>query len=71
MIPSKKPTAEQIKADKIGKAVYNPVLKDVIGSCPTLEQVAAMINEPTKSRGVEKDFAAMVNKKYRTSQTKK
>ncbi len=51
MIPSKKPTAEQIKADKIGKAAYNPVLKDLIGSRPTLEQVEAMINEPMKSRG--------------------
>ncbi len=39
VIPSKKPTAAQIKADKIGKAAYNPVVKDLIGSRPTLEKV--------------------------------
>jgi hypothetical protein len=32
VIPTKKPSAEQIKADKIGKAAYNPVLKDLMGS---------------------------------------
>jgi hypothetical protein len=36
VIPSKKPTVAQIKADKIGKAAYNLVVKDLIGSCPTL-----------------------------------
>jgi hypothetical protein len=39
VIPSKKPTAAQIKADKIGNAAYNPVLKKLMGSRPTLEQV--------------------------------
>ena len=61
MIPSKKPTAAQ--ADEIGKAAYNPVVKDLIGSHPTLEKVEEMINEPMKSRGTKKDYAAMVKKK--------
>ncbi len=36
VIPSKKPTAVQIKADKIDKAAYNPVVQDSMGSRPTL-----------------------------------
>ena len=56
MIPSKKPTATQIKEDKIGKAAYNPVVKDLIGSRPTLEQTEKMITESRKSRGKEIDF---------------
>ncbi len=44
----------QFKADKIGKAAYNPVVKDLIGSRPTLEKVEEMINEPMKSRGIKK-----------------
>jgi hypothetical protein len=72
VIPSKKPTAAQIKADKIGKAAYNPVLKDLMGSRPTLEQVEEMINEPSmKKRGKQIDVLAMLNKKYRTPATKK
>ena len=54
VIPSKKPSAAQIKADKIGKAAYNPVLKDLMGSRPTLEQVEEMINEPRKQRETKK-----------------
>ncbi len=50
VIPSKKPTAGQIKADQIGKAAYNPVLKDLMGCRPTSEQVETMINEPMKTR---------------------
>jgi hypothetical protein len=46
VIQSKKPTAAQIKADEIGKAAYNPVLKDLMGSHPTLEQDKAMTDEP-------------------------
>ncbi len=38
VIPSKKPTAAKTKADKIGKAAYNPVVKNLMGSRPTLEQ---------------------------------
>jgi hypothetical protein len=72
VIPSKKPTAAQIKADKIGKAAYNPVVKDLMGSRPTLEQVEEMINEPSmKKRGKQIDVLAMLNKKYRTPATKK
>jgi transposase InsO family protein len=72
VIPSKKPTAAQIKADKVGKAAYNPVLKDLMGSRPTLEQVEQMINEPSmKKRGKQIDILAMLNKKYRTPATKK
>jgi hypothetical protein len=72
VIPSKKPTAAQIKADKIGKAAYNPVLKDLMGSRPTLEQVEEMINEPSmKKRGKQIDVLAMLNKKFRTPATKK
>jgi hypothetical protein len=56
VIPSKKPTAAQIKADKIGKAAFNPVVKDLIGSRPTLEQVEKMISEPMKQRGKQIDF---------------
>jgi hypothetical protein len=66
VIPSKKPTAAQIKADKIGKAAYNPVLKDLMGSRPTLEQVESMIDEPMKQRGKQIDFLTMLNKKFRT-----
>ena len=73
VIPSKKPTAALIKADKIGKAAYNPVLKDLMGSRPTLEQVETIINEPKKVRGnrTERDYAAMMLKTYRTPATKK
>jgi hypothetical protein len=72
VIPSKKPTAAQIKADKVGKAAYNPVLKDLMGSRPTLEQVEQMINEPSmKKRGKQIDVLAMLNKKFRTPATKK
>ena len=73
VIPSKKPTAALIKADKIGKAAYNPVLKDLMGSRPTLEQVETIINEPKKVRGnrTERDYAAMMLKTFRTPATKK
>jgi hypothetical protein len=73
VIPSKKPTVAQIKADKIGKAAYNPVVKDLMGSRPTLEQVETIINEPRKVRGnrTERDYAAMMLKTFRTPATKK
>ena len=73
VIPSKKPTAALIKADKIGKAAYNPVVKDLMGSRPTLEQVETIINEPKKVRGnrTERDYAAMMLKTFRTPATKK
>jgi hypothetical protein len=55
VIPSKKPNAAQIKADKVGKAAYNPVLKQSTGSSPRREQVETMINEPMKQRGKQID----------------
>ncbi len=71
MIPSKKPAVDQIKADKLGKAACNPVLKYLMGSCPTLEQVETTIDEPRKQRGKQIDVLAILKKKFRTPQTKK
>jgi len=72
VIPSKKPSAAQIKADKVGKAAYNPVVKDLMGSRPTLEQVESMIDEPTmKKRGKQIDFVKLSATIFRKPQTKK
>ena len=71
VIPSKKPTAKQIKEDKIGKAAYNPVVKDLLGSRPTLERVETMIDEPMKRRGKQIDFVKLSNTIFRKPQTKK
>jgi hypothetical protein len=71
VIPSKKPSAALIKADKIGKAAYNPVLKDLMGSRPTLEQVETMINEPMKQRGKKIDFVQLSATVRRAPKTKK
>jgi hypothetical protein len=71
VIPLKKPTAVQIKADKIRKAAYNPVLKDFMGSRPTLEQVETMIDEPRKQRGKTIDFVKLSATTRRAPQTKK
>jgi hypothetical protein len=71
VIPSKKSTAAQIKADKIGKAAYNPVVKDLMDSRPTLEKVEEMINEPRKPRGKQIDFVKLSGTVFRKPQTKK
>ena len=71
VIPSKKPTTEQTKADKIGKAAYNPVVKDLMGSRPTLEKVEEMINEPRKPRGKQIDLSNFSATVFRKPQTKK
>ena len=71
MIPSKKPTAKQIKEDKIGKAAYNPVVKDLLGSRPTLERVETMIDEPMKRRGKQIDFVKLSATVFRNPRTKK
>ena len=71
VIPSKKPTAALIKADKIGKAAYNPVVKDLMNSRPTLEQTEKMIIEPRKSRGKQIDFVKLSGKVFREPKTKK
>ncbi len=65
VIPSKKPTAKEIKEDKIGKATYNPVVKELVGSRPTLEKVEEMINEPMKRRGKQIDFANLSSTVFR------
>ncbi len=54
VIPSKKQTSAQIKADKIGKTAYNPVVKDLMGSRPTLGQAETMINKPRNTRASKK-----------------
>ncbi len=66
MIPSKKPTAAEKQKDKVGKAVFNPVVKDLIGSRPTLEQAEKMIAEPRKSRGKQIDFVKLSATTFRT-----
>ena len=66
VIPSKKPTAAEKQKDKVGKAAYDPIVKDLIGSRPTLEQVEKMITEPRKSRGIKKDYAALASINFRT-----
>ncbi len=71
MIQSKKPTAAQIKADKIGKAAYNPVLKDLIGSHPSLAPVEAMITEPMKQREKQIASVELSNTTRKTPKTKK
>ena len=71
VIPSKKPTAAQTKADKIGKAAYNPVVKDLMGSRPTLEKVETMIDEPMKRRGKQIDFVKLSGVNFRKPVTKK
>ena len=65
VIPSKKPTAEQKQKDKVGKAAYNLVVKDLIGSRPTLEQTLKIISEPRKSRGKTIDYAALAGVNFK------
>ena len=47
-------TAKQVKVDQIGKAAYSPVLKDLMGSSPTTEQVEKMIDTPVQTRASKK-----------------
>ena len=67
MIPSKKPTAAEKQKDKVGKAAYSPVVKDLMGSRPTLEQVEKMLAEPKKPRGnrTERDYASFSGTTFR------
>ena len=71
VIPSKKPTAAEKQKDKVGKAAFNPVVKDLIGSRPTLEQAEKMIAEPRKSRGKQIDFVKLSATTFRNPRTKK
>ena len=66
MIPSKKPTAAEKQKDKVGKAAYDPIVKDLIGNRPTLEQVEKMITDPRKSRGKQIDFVKLSGTTFRT-----
>ena len=66
VIPSKKPTTENKQKDKVGKAAYNPVVKDLIGSRPTLEQTKKTISEPRKSKGKTVDYAALAGVNFKT-----
>jgi len=66
-----KKTAKQVKVDQIGKAAYSPVLKDLMGSSPTTEQVETMIDTPAnKTRKNQIDFAVLANMNYRTPKKK-
>ena len=66
MIPSKKPTAAEKQKDKVGKAAFSPVVKDLIGNSPTVEQTEKMIAEPRKSGGKQIDFVKLSGKVVRT-----
>ncbi len=71
VIPAREKTAKETKEHKIGKAAYNPVVKDFMDSRPTLEKVDEMINEPMKRRGKQIDFVQLFGKVFRKPQTKK
>jgi len=45
-----KKTAKQVKVDQIGKAAFSPVLKDLMGSRPSLKKVEEMIDTPVQTR---------------------
>ena len=62
----KQPTAAEKQKSKVGKAAYNPVVKDLLGSRPTLEQTEKMISESRKSRGKQIDFVKLSATTLRT-----
>ena len=67
VIPPKKPTAAEKQKDRVGKAAFSPVVKDLLGSRPTLEQVERMIAEPLKTRETKKiDDVKFLGKVVRT-----
>jgi hypothetical protein len=62
-----KKTAKQVKQDKVGKAAYSPVVKDLMGSRPTTEQVETIIDtKANETRRKQIDFAALANMNFRT-----
>ena len=66
-----KKTAKQVKQDKVGKAAYSPVVKDLMGSRPTTEQVETIIDtKANETRRKQIDFAALANMNYRTPKKK-
>ena len=66
VIQSPQPTPQQKQRDKVGKAAFAPVLKDLMGVRPSVDQVENMIAQPKPSRGKNIDYAALVGKKFRT-----
>ena len=59
VIPTKKKSVQQVREDKIGKAAYNPELRDLTQSKLSPEKVETMIAEPRKSRGKQIDFVKL------------
>lgn len=55
VIPAKQKTAQQIKEDRIGKAAYNPELKELTGKRQSLKKVEQMITEPRQTRSQTKN----------------
>ncbi len=70
MIPSNKPTAAEKQKDKVGKVAFSSVVKDLIGSSPTLEQTEKLITETVtesrKSIGKPIDFVSLSATTFRT-----
>lgn len=65
VIPAKQPTAQQKQADKVGKAAFNPVVKDLMGVRPTVEQVEKMLTAPRSSgRAKAMDYSVLADKVY-------
>jgi GR25 family glycosyltransferase involved in LPS biosynthesis len=57
--------------DKVGKAAYSPVVKDLMGSRPTTEQVETIIDtKANETRRKHIDFAALANMNFRTPKKK-
>ena len=71
VIPSKKKSAKQVREGKIGKTAYNSELRDLTQSKLSPEKVETMIDKPMKLRGKKIDVLTILNKKFRTPQTKK
>jgi len=70
VIQSPQPTAQQKQRDKVkdqvGKAAFSPVLKDLMGVRPTVEQVEKMLTAPKSSgRAKAMDYSVLANKVYK------
>jgi predicted adenine nucleotide alpha hydrolase (AANH) superfamily ATPase len=59
------------KMDKIGKAAYNPELRDLTQSKLSPKKVETMIDESMKLRGKKIDFVKLSAATFRKPQTKK
>jgi hypothetical protein len=61
----------KVKQDKVGKAAYSPVVKDLMGSSPTTEQVETIRDtKANETRRKQIDFAALANMNFRTPKKK-